>query len=259
LGHKPLEDNPGDAFADVFTIGSVHKCTVINKFDRGAILELPYGIEGFANNRQLVKEDGSTVGESETLDFKVLEFSKDDKRIVLSHTATYKDEKPRPPKKKKKSHAIDMINQNSKKDTLGDIEVLTTLKEQMESGTRAKPVSLMETKPKPKAEAKKKEEVKTEKPKATKVVEEAEKEVKPKAKTAKAKAKKETTKADAGPEAATETESSEKGEAKAKSTGKKQTTPKDKAAAKADPKAETKVKAKAKKTLETEGDTEKKK
>ena len=259
LGHKQLEDNPWDTFADVFTIGSVHKCTVINKFDRGAILELPYGIEGFANNRQLVKEDGSTVGESETLDFKVLEFSKDDKRIVLSHTATYKDEKPRPPKKKKKSHAIDMINQNSKKDTLGDIEVLTTLKEQMESGTRAKPVSLMETKPKPKAEAKKKEEVKTEKPKATKVVEEAEKEVKPKAKTAKAKAKKETTKADAGPEAATETESSEKGEAKAKSTGKKQTTPKDKAAAKADPKAETKVKAKAKKALKTEGDTEKKK
>ena len=275
LGHKQLEDNPWDAFADVFTIGSVHKCTVISKIEKGAILELPYGIEGFANNRQLLKEDGSTVEESETLDFKVLEFSKDDKRIVLSHTAIYKEEKPRPPKKKRKSHAIDMINQSSKKDTLGDIEVLTTLKEQMESGTHAKPASSMETKSEPKADVDKKEEVKAEKSIVTKVTEEADEEVKPKAKIVKTKAKKETTKANAGPDTTIETELSEKGEAKAKSTEKKQTKPKTDSKAEVKVKAEAKVKTKAKakakvkvkakkettkakteETPETEGDTE---
>jgi len=269
LGHKQLEDNPWDTFVDVFTIGSIHKCTVISKIDKGAILELPYGIEGFANNRQLVKEDGSMVGESETLDFKVLEFSKDDKRIVLSHTAIFKEEKPRTPKKKKKSHAIDIINQSSKKDTLGDIEALTTLKEQMESDTPVKTAPSKETKPKPKpkAETKKKEEVKSEETKVTKAAKVAEEveEVKPKAKTAKAKAKKETTKADAEPEAASETKTSEKGEktTKTKSAGKKQTAPEDKVAAKADPKtdvkAEVKAEVKTEETPQTEEDKEDKK
>ena len=101
LGHKQLEENPWDTFESVFSLsGSVHKCTIISKNDKGAVLELPYGIEGFATTKNLVKEDGSTANAGETLDFKVTEFSKEDKRIVLSHTATHTEEKSRPGKKK---------------------------------------------------------------------------------------------------------------------------------------------------------------
>ncbi len=145
LGHKQLEDNPWDTFSDVFTIGSVHKCTVINKVDKGAILELPYGIDGFANNRQLEKEDGTQVAEGESAEFKVLEFSKDDKRIVLSHTATFKEEKSRPASaKKKKTSFIDKINKSTEKDTLGDLDALSALKEQMETAGKkaAKPAPI---------------------------------------------------------------------------------------------------------------------
>ena len=92
LGHKQLEENPWDTFETVFPVGSVHKCTVNSKNDKGAVLELPYGLEGFATVKNLEKEDGSQVEVGESLDFKVTEFSKDDKRIVLSHTATFKEE-----------------------------------------------------------------------------------------------------------------------------------------------------------------------
>ena len=83
LSHKHMEENPWDTFETIFTIGSVHKCTVINKNDKGAILELPYGIEGFCAAKNLAKEDNSKIEVGESLDFKVLEFSKDDRRIVL--------------------------------------------------------------------------------------------------------------------------------------------------------------------------------
>ncbi|MDX1903370.1 MAG: 30S ribosomal protein S1 [Thermonemataceae bacterium] len=89
LGHKQLEENPWDTFETIFTEGSVHKCTVIAKAEKGVTLELPYGIEGFCNTKNLVKQDGSTPETGETLDFKVVEFVKADKRIVLSHLATY--------------------------------------------------------------------------------------------------------------------------------------------------------------------------
>merc|ERR1712146_479260 len=79
LGHKQLEENPWDTFETVFTPGSTHKCTVISKNDKGATLELPYGLEGVATNKHLKKEDGSNVEVGETLDFSVIEFSKDDK------------------------------------------------------------------------------------------------------------------------------------------------------------------------------------
>ena len=105
LGHKQLEENPWDTFETVFTNGSVHKCTVINKNDKGAILELPYGIEGFATTKNLRKEDGSSTDVGESLNFKVLEFSKDDKRIVLSHTFTYTEPQERIKFSKKKSSA----------------------------------------------------------------------------------------------------------------------------------------------------------
>ncbi|EIM76640.1 RNA binding S1 domain-containing protein [Nitritalea halalkaliphila LW7] len=92
LGHKQLEENPWDTFESVFPVGSTHKCTVVSKNDKGAVLELPYGLEGFATSKNLEKEDGSSVEVSEAIDFVVTEFSKEDKRIVLSHTATFREE-----------------------------------------------------------------------------------------------------------------------------------------------------------------------
>lgn len=110
LGHKQLEENPWDTFETVFPVGSVHKCTVVSKNDKGAVLELPYGLEGFATSKNLEKEDGSQVEVGESLDFKVTEFSKDDKRIVMSHTAMFREE-AKPAKKaastKKKEDAAD--------------------------------------------------------------------------------------------------------------------------------------------------------
>jgi len=140
LGHKQLEENPWDTFESVFTKGSVHKCTIISKNDKGAVLELPYGIEGFAITKNLVKEDGSTANSGETLDFKVSEFSKDDKRIVLSHTSMHTEEKPRPAKKKvaKSRNAATQVNKDIARDTLGDLEALSNLKEQMEGDKKSK-------------------------------------------------------------------------------------------------------------------------
>jgi len=176
LGHKQLEDNPWDTFTDVFMVGSVHKCTVISKVEKGAILELPYGLEGYANNRQLEKEDGSMMAEGETAEFKVLEFAKDDKRIVLSHVATYKEERAKSaPSAKKKPSAIEKINKKTEKDTLGDLDALSALKEQMETASKS-------SKPAAKKQAKVDEPVAAEKEKVEDV---------PKAKaTSKAKSKK---------------------------------------------------------------------
>ncbi|MEO9476629.1 MAG: 30S ribosomal protein S1 [Cyclobacteriaceae bacterium] len=185
LSHKHLEENPWDTFETVFTKGSIHKCTVISKNDRGAFIELPYGLEGQVASKNLQKEDESVAKEGETLDFKVLEFSKDEKRIVLSHTSVWKEGADQPvesaPKKKKtgKGNTLDKINKESEKSTLGDLDALSALKQKME-GAAAKPA------PAKKAAAKKEE------PKAEAAPETAEadvKEEKPKAKKA-AKAKK---------------------------------------------------------------------
>jgi len=159
LSHKHLEENPWDTFETVFTRGSIHKCTVISKNDRGAMLELPYGLEGQVSTKNLQKEDGNNANEGETLDFKVMEFSKDEKKIVLSHIATWKEgaEQPAPaaPKKKggkAKSNTLNKINQESEKSTLGDLDALSALKEKMEEA--AKPVKKAAPK---KAEAPKEE------------------------------------------------------------------------------------------------------
>ncbi len=141
LGHKQLEENPWDTFETVFPIGSIHKCTVNSKNDKGAVLELPYGLEGFATVKNLDKEDGTQVEVGDALDFKVTEFSKDDKRIVLSHTATFKEEakhakKPAAaPAGKKKEETVEMPAQ-SEKSTLGDLDALAELKEKMEGGKK---------------------------------------------------------------------------------------------------------------------------
>jgi small subunit ribosomal protein S1 len=135
LSHKHLEENPWDTFETVFTVGSVHKCTVINKNDKGAILELPYGIEGFCSVKNLVREDDAKIEIGDSLDFKVLDFSKDDRRINLSHKATWSAEEDKTAAKKKapasKGKTIDKINKEVEKSTLGDIEALSALKDKM--------------------------------------------------------------------------------------------------------------------------------
>ncbi len=151
LGHKQLEENPWDTFQTVFTPGSVHKATITEKTERGAVLELPYGIEGFAYPKSLVKEDGSNAENGEALDFRVTEFSKDDRRIVLSHTAVFNKEAAaeddsRNNKFKKKTNAkagepqgegkISDLKKNEEKSTLGDLDALSALRDQMMGNER---------------------------------------------------------------------------------------------------------------------------
>ena len=138
LGHKHLEENPWDTFETVFTVGSEHKSTITSKNDKGAVLELPYGIEGFASIKHLKKEDDTVAEVGETLDFKVLEFSKDDKRIVLSHTNMHAAEpvKAAAPKKKAAASKKEAATapKEADKTTLGDLDALAGLKEQLKDG-----------------------------------------------------------------------------------------------------------------------------
>ncbi|RZK33959.1 MAG: S1 RNA-binding domain-containing protein, partial [Hymenobacter sp.] len=149
LGVKQLEENPWDTFQTVFTPGSVHKATITEKTDRGAVLELPYGIEGFAYPKGLVKEDGSNAENGEQLDFRVTEFSKDDRRIVLSHTAVYNkdDESNKNTNSKfaKKAPAagqsqgegkISDLKKPAEKNTLGDLDALSALRDQLAGAER---------------------------------------------------------------------------------------------------------------------------
>ena len=92
LGHKQLEENPWDVFEGIFTVGSVHEGTIVEMLDKGAVVALPYGVEGFATPKHLAKEDGSQAKVEEKLNFKVIEFNKDSKRIILSHSRTFEDE-----------------------------------------------------------------------------------------------------------------------------------------------------------------------
>jgi len=150
LSHKHLEENPWDTFETVFTKNSIHKSTIISKTDKMAFLELPYGLEGQCSLKNLAKEDGTTATEGETLDFRVIEFAKDEKRILLTHTGIWKEpivqESSSPAASKKgaqggKGKTLDKINKDSEKSTLGDLEALTQLKEQMEGAAKvvAKP------------------------------------------------------------------------------------------------------------------------
>lgn len=139
LGHKQLEENPWDTFETVFALGSDHKATIISKNDKGAVVELQYGIEGFVPLKNIEKEDGSKLEVGDTEEFKVIEFSKGDKRIVLSHSATYREEEI-PVKKApvKKAAAAPKVNKDAEKSTLGDLEALSALKDQMEGDTKKK-------------------------------------------------------------------------------------------------------------------------
>ena len=133
LSHKHLEENPWDTFENVFTSGSVHKGTVLAKNDKGATVELPYGIEGFCVLKNLGKEDGSKAEVGEALDFKVLEFYKDDKRIIVSHKSVWSADADKP-KKTKKSSSSAKGGADAEKSTLGDLDALADLKKKMEGG-----------------------------------------------------------------------------------------------------------------------------
>ena len=140
LGHKQLEENPWDTFESVFTLGSVQKATIISKTDKMAVLELPYGIEGMAPLKQLVKADESVAEVGEALDFVVIEFQKEDRKIILSHTRTFTEATAeevaaataKPEKKKTtKTAAEKPAASTAEKSTMGDIGALSALKEQM--------------------------------------------------------------------------------------------------------------------------------
>ena len=138
LGHKQLEENPWDVFETVFTVGSVHPGTIVEMLDKGAVIQLPYGVEGFATPKHLVKEDGSQAKVDEKLDFKVIEFNKDSKRIILSHSRIFEDEakaekaEARKAKRAPRKEEAPAIAQPAvEKTTLGDIEALAALKEKL--------------------------------------------------------------------------------------------------------------------------------
>jgi len=140
LGHKQLEENPWDVFESVFAVGSVHKGTLVSLNEKGAIVALPYGVEGFAPLRHLVKEDNTSAKEEEQLEFKVIEFSKENKKIILSHSKIHQDElnsernkeaKASIKKEKDTKKAVKKIKDNLEKTTLGDIDALANLKADM--------------------------------------------------------------------------------------------------------------------------------
>jgi len=139
LGHKQLEENPWDVFEGVFSIGSVHEGQIIEMLDKGAIVALPYGVEGFATPKHLVKEDGTQAQLNEKLQFKVIEFNKDSKRIILSHSRLNEDaareeqKAERRPKRAAKKEEAPAIQNQAASTTLGDIDALAALKAKMEA------------------------------------------------------------------------------------------------------------------------------
>ncbi len=138
LGHKQLEENPWDVFETVFTVGSVHQGTVTSMNDKGAVVALPYGIEGFAFNRNLMKEDKSMAKVDDVLDFMVVDFSKDSKKIHLSHTKTWQasrddEDRQKDDEARRQAKEIAKINEsNVEKPKLGDLNILQSLKEDLE-------------------------------------------------------------------------------------------------------------------------------
>lgn len=138
LGHKQLEENPWDVFETVFTADSIHEGTIIELLDKGAVVALPYGVEGFATPKHLVKEDGSQAQVDEKLDFKVIEFNKDAKRIIVSHSRIHEDANKTEKNEEKKAARKAAPKKEStvaqpamEKTTLGDIEELAALKDKL--------------------------------------------------------------------------------------------------------------------------------
>ena len=139
LGHKQLEENPWDVFEAKYTVGSIHEGKIVDLMEKGAVVQLDENVEGFATPKHLVKEDGSQAAQGETLPFKVIEFNKDSKRIILSHSRTFEDPKREEKAAAKKARApkkddAPKIENVAASTTLGDIDVLAELKAKMEKG-----------------------------------------------------------------------------------------------------------------------------
>ena len=145
LGHKQLEENPWDTFETIFTPDSVHEGTVVELYEKGAVIALPYGVEAFATPRHLVKEDGTTAKLDEKLPFKVIDFNRNSKRIIVSHSRVFEDvkrEAERADHEEKRNaneaakSTMRRINADQEKTTLGDISELAQLKENLEKGEK---------------------------------------------------------------------------------------------------------------------------
>jgi small subunit ribosomal protein S1 len=145
LGHKQLEENPWDVFETIFAEGSIHQGTITTMQDKGAVVGLPYGLEGFAPAKHLVKADGNQAAVEETLDFKVIEFSKDSKKIIVSHARIHEEEKALSRESAAKDaekqesdtkKSVKKIKDSLEKSTLGDLSVLSNLKEEMEQSEK---------------------------------------------------------------------------------------------------------------------------
>ncbi len=141
LGHKQLEEDPWNALQDTFAVGTLHEATVTRKDDKGAIVQLPYGLEGFAPNRHLVREDGKSIGADETAQFMVIEFDRNEKRIVVSHTRIWEQarvEEKETAKKEARTEAdktrkaVKTIQTKVEKATLGDLGALAELKQKLQ-------------------------------------------------------------------------------------------------------------------------------
>jgi small subunit ribosomal protein S1 len=146
LGHKQIEEDPWNSLEDTFSIGSTHEGTVVKKDDKGAVVQLPYGLEGYAPARHLSKEDGKIIAADEIINFMVIEFDRSDKRIVLSHTRLWEQEKEEEKqvqiKEKKAEHestkkAVKTIQSKVEKSTLGDLSALASLKAKLDSDEAA--------------------------------------------------------------------------------------------------------------------------
>ena len=182
LGHKQLEENPWDVFETVFTVDSIHEGTIVEMLDKGAVVQLEYGVEGFATPKHLVKEDGSQAQKGEKLQFKVIEFNKDSKRIILSHSRIFEDvqraearearEAKKATRKAAPKEEAPAVQNQAASTTLGDLDALAELKAKMtEEKTEAKPKAKKTTK---KAAEPVAEEPKAEEPVAEPVAEKTE-------------------------------------------------------------------------------------
>ena len=146
LGHKQLEENPWDVFETIFTVGSIHEGTVTEVMDKGAVISLEYGVEGFATPKHLVKEDGTQAKLDEKLPFKVIEFNKGSKRIILSHSRIAEDAQRAEKRAERAGSSRRTFRRGEKeereeapqlapmeKTTLGDLDALQALKEQLKN------------------------------------------------------------------------------------------------------------------------------
>jgi small subunit ribosomal protein S1 len=263
LGHKQLEENPWDVFESVFTVGSIHKGTVASSNDKGMVVTLPYGVEGFCPTRHLQKEDGSMVKVDETTDFKVIEFSKENKKIILSHSRIFQDtqyaEKAKEDQEQKAQQrstkqSVKKIKDNLERTTFGDIGGLAELKSEMEQEAREKLETFAKKQEEKKTKAKAKKVEKAEEAAVTAPVEEKEED------KAEATAEKEEPKAEKKEEKPVEPakeEVAEEVKEEPKAEKKEDKNAEEKATMKAEPKEEPEA-AKEKEEEPEEGEEEKK-